>query len=608
MGYWNPQSVTEEVLSNPAQPHAGIGEATAASWNLQRDQRTFMAAEHALYDEYEVLRRAYQKALGKGKQPRFNPFSAIALYHTPTGQMSFVPPSKINNDRLRSEHEAKFFDEITKLSQQHPELDLPVLSPEAIREKIGRARAKQRARVADVDERTFGFIDNAAAFAGAAGAAIADPPVAMSMLFGYGWAANVLRGALVDAGIGIASEAVVQFDVQSGRREFGEEADIGEGLATVGLAGAGGFALSAGLRGGVKGTKALVARSRAMSARNRPPKVRAAENHLARIDELQDANPFPEGHPGRIQHQENFNAALARLTQTDTAVGRVLGARDPQRVEVDQVDFKTGEPIATFEARLREANPKLFQALDRVEAILSDATAQLQKVQDELALPVNAADAERLTLLKADLARAKDRRKAKRLSRQIAELEARSGADVEKVVKKARARQQRLAKKEKEIKKEIRGLEAEEKSLLARADQAGEKLGSTSQTSHLIRAKVIIGRGNDPTSVASRNMVDFGATIVEAVQRNAPNAPAKLPSATPTRLMSPSEQADIKARDEAIETTTRELISEDPEARMEITDEQGNIRSVTGEEFLDDLADDEVILKELQACAAGALT
>jgi hypothetical protein len=606
MGYWNPQNVKEEILRNPSQPHAGIGESMISSFNLQQDQRTFMAAESAIYDEYEVLRRTYQKALGK--QPGFNPFSAKALYHTPTGERSIQPPTPTVSHQLRDAYEAKFFDEITKLSQEHPELDLPVLSPDAIREKIGRDRALQRAEAADIGERTFGFVDNAASFLGAAAGAIADPPVALSMLFGYGWSTTVLRGALTDAGIGALSESVVQLDVQSGRQQFGEEADVIEGLATVGLAGVGGGLFSAGLRGGVKGTKALVARSRAMPARNRPPKVRAAENYLARIDELQDANPFPEGHPGRIQHQENFNAALARITHTDTAIGRVLGARDPQRIEVAEVDFRTGEPVESFFQRLREANPQLFHSVDRVGQVLARATERLQKVQDELALPVDAESAAQLAQLKANLAKATDRRKAKRLSRQIAELEARSGADIEKVVKKSRARQRKLAKEEKKLNKEIKKLEAEQDSLTVRVDRAAQRMEPRSQTSRLIQAKVIIGRGNDPTSVASRNMVDFGALIAEAVQRNAPNAPVRLSSTTSSRLLSPAEQADIKARDEALETTTRELISENPEARMEITDEQGNIISVTGEKFLDDLADDEVILKELRDCAAGALT
>jgi len=67
----------------------------------------------------------------------------------------------------------------------------------------------------------------------------------------------------------------------------------------------------------------------------------------------------------------------------------------------------------------------------------------------------------------------------------------------------------------------------------------------------------------------------------------------------------PEEAADIKVKDETVEAQIRALADEAPETKIEVVGEDGSVRTITTKEMLNDLADDETLLKELRSCIAG---
>jgi len=82
---------------------------------------------------------------------------------------------------------------------------------------------------------------------------MADPPVLLSMFFGAPLATGLLRASLIEAGAAGAGEALAQLAIQSSRRQFGEELDIGEAAMAVGIAAGGAGVLAPVVRGGAAG-------------------------------------------------------------------------------------------------------------------------------------------------------------------------------------------------------------------------------------------------------------------------------------------------------------------------------------------------------------------
>jgi len=82
---------------------------------------------------------------------------------------------------------------------------------------------------------------------------MADPPVLLSMFFGAPLATGLLRASLIEAGAAGAGEALAQVAIQSSRRQFGEDFDIGEAAMAVGIAAGGAGVLAPVVRGGAAG-------------------------------------------------------------------------------------------------------------------------------------------------------------------------------------------------------------------------------------------------------------------------------------------------------------------------------------------------------------------
>jgi|GEM_PF-4792083 len=242
-------------------PPATIGESALSAAESFKANIASMGEFDELFDEYDKYLDGVSAATGRqfdnpyadAAQP--DDFIATVDPNTPR-VLGFMPPQRPKSGRQR---EKELFAELQSLRDEVP--GLQIRSPEDIRKSVVQTRAQARERRADVAARegTAGAI---AAFATTAVASLLDPPVLASMAFGAPAATGILRAAAIDAGIAAGVEVPIQAIVQASRRRLGEQTSLSEAAINVLTVGAGGFLFSGLLRGGARGTKALVKAAR----------------------------------------------------------------------------------------------------------------------------------------------------------------------------------------------------------------------------------------------------------------------------------------------------------------------------------------------------------
>lgn len=568
------------------------GEALASSYDSTVALDQALSVSAGLYDEYEKHRRTLRKVTG---QDLFNPFNQPA------------------GDRDRAE--ASFEERYNKLREQFPEL--PDINPDSIRAEVGRTRQKIRQRDAIVQEGETGFATGAARFIGATGALMTDPPVLGSMLFGAPWSAGILRTMLIEGGIGAGSEAAVQASLQGARTQVGEQPDLGEAALAIGTAGLGGAAFAGIIKGGAKGMRALIERSRAENPRT--SEVMSAEKFLERMIEMEEENPFLDTPAGRQQHSDMLSQTMDRL-RGETGIGRVLEdtARPNIRLEVDELSppVARGEPADQYIARAKEEFPREFGRLEAVEKEIATTKARLDTVRANAAQSADQGlqdQAAKLAELETRRSTVTDPRKAKRLDRQIAGL--RGDGDIQKKAKTQRARQQRLQKEAGELDASLSRLDQEKRAAQRRVDLALQKVTAAPLPPvRRFSAKAVLG-GDHPSAKALDEFSALGAKMARATDAPSLKGGEAIkgsrdtarPVSRAAKDMIEPEDAELKARQDGANERMETRLKENPDEKYHMVDEDGNTRIVTARELLDDLDDDNKLFAELQDCIAGAI-
>lgn len=206
---------------------------------------------------------------------------------------------------------------------------------EAFREQVAKLGVEPLSRD-DIEERSFGIVRDAVEanelvragartsgtvgqFAGGALAAIADPPVLASMAVGAPAATGVLRAMAIEGLIGAGSEAFIQPSVQTFRAEVGLPSGFSEGLRNVAFAAGGGAVFSGAIRGGIQGFRALRgAAAEIVAAPARTRLQRDAARFVEREAALESETPF---RPTRSAQEEHID----RTTQAQRDVERGEG-------------------------------------------------------------------------------------------------------------------------------------------------------------------------------------------------------------------------------------------------------------------------------------------
>ncbi|MEE8506807.1 MAG: hypothetical protein V3S40_11380 [Kiloniellales bacterium] len=275
-------------------PPSDFSESLRSSFNVTMEVGRSISDDKALRDTYQEYLDEVQELSGKA-----------------------IPNPQHPGVLDQPKAEAMVLEQVRKLREKFP--DIPLRTPEDIRAGIGRDRALARETRAEVARREIGFGANAGAFLGTAGAIMTDPPVFASMFFGAPWATGLLRAGLIEAAAVGAGETLAQIGIQTGRRQFGEEPDIGEAVASVAIAAAGAGVLAPVVRGGAAGVRALLKRGKRLPVRA-GSLAKAAERFLRRQVELEDASPFNAAPAARAEH-------AARLTEAQVALRESRPAR-----------------------------------------------------------------------------------------------------------------------------------------------------------------------------------------------------------------------------------------------------------------------------------------
>lgn len=344
---------------DPATP----GEAMRSAFDEGMETRRSISA-------YSAMRRTYARYLDEVRAVTGESFE------NPMDSMDwrgdFATPSA--HARAREREEKALSDKLLKLRERHPEM--PWRSPEEIRNEIAAERSALRERRADVARREVGFAAGAASFVGSAGAVLLDPPVAASMAFGLPFSTGILRGALVDAGVGAASETFAQGVVQTERQAFGEKTDFKEAAESVAFAAGGTGAFSLGLRALVKGARAL---------RNPSPEVRDAAAVVERRADMEETSPYRERTPeATADHLERLDDAL-NAARTGSAPSE---ARPATRAAKPRATPTAGALVADAlpdDADLARMGADLARAVDLRESFRATVTDLADRSPEDFA-------------------------------------------------------------------------------------------------------------------------------------------------------------------------------------------------------------------------------
>jgi hypothetical protein len=263
-------------------------------------------------------------------------------------------------------HEAvkKYQQKITELASRYPEIK----SDEDLLKEIVEDSRKVREKTGKVLENTT-FSGKVGSFSGAMAATIQDPLVLGSMLFGASTSAGILRTALTEAGIGAASEALIQPFVYRYKQKLGSPYSLEEAATRVAAAGVG----SGVLAGGIKATSRGISRLAKPRIEGVDDLLETFERHSQGASQVQrDAafvlgdyadvlreNPFDLGSPDLAE--AHFRATAKALADLDAGnpvdvqdIVRDLEPREELRARIITVREPGARPVPTEDQSLSQ--------------------------------------------------------------------------------------------------------------------------------------------------------------------------------------------------------------------------------------------------------------
>lgn len=347
--------------------------------------------------DYEVFRD--QQQFGAVEDHRRKIYGRIVAAARDSGQEITGPHDRLLNaplaDTLLSgitrpslsieQFEDEFFEDLAKMEGIDPSLPR---SREALNDLVGRERQEQLNEQADVHSRNRSTFRPVASFAGAVAGAVTDPVVlatlplgAPSALAARG-AMGVLRAATIEAGIGAGTEALIQAEIQTSRQTVGEEANLGEAAAAVAFGAAGGAIVGA----GVPAVAATIRSGRQMISRVRegikrgdiaetPQVNRALHDTEVHVKQL-EANPYKSTGVGVKAHTSRLDAATRSILKGEPVDFSAL-PEAPVRGPVSPVVPVSSDIIEELPEALREATEAFQTTLSqRVNITQGVATAR----------------------------------------------------------------------------------------------------------------------------------------------------------------------------------------------------------------------------------------
>jgi hypothetical protein len=268
----------------------------------------------------------------------------------------------------------------------HPDSDLTFPTPEELRAQADAKALEARQASEDLSRRSTSVASGVGGFLGTAAGAVTDPINLLASGFGASASAGILRTALAEAGIGVASEALIQGATLDRKQRIDPEFSAEDALLEIGAAGVGGAVLG----GGIKGLANLWHRAKTGEW---PSHVRDTANVLTREAAVPE-NRFAKSVQGESAHRaalaksiddlmasrpvelppEAFAQANARPGRVYDADGNSIGVRyevvDANSLITSHGDDLTPNPAFPPELQPRDRSRALSQ--DQIAAIAAN--------------------------------------------------------------------------------------------------------------------------------------------------------------------------------------------------------------------------------------------
>lgn len=263
----------------------------------------------------------------------------------------------------------------------HPESDLAFPSDDEFRAKLDERAGEAKAKSDALARRSTGWGSSIGGFIGTMAGAVSDPINLMTMGFGAGPSAGILRTALIEGALGVASESLVQASGFDRKQRIDPNFGINDALYEIGAAGVGGAVLGGGFKGladvwqraktgkwpsHVRDTANVVTREAAIPNSRFPQTIAGETAHRAAIAKSLD--DLAAGRPVELP-PETFLEANARPGRVYDADGRSVGVRY-EVVEADALITSHNSDLGP-----NPAFPPELQPRDRTRAMSQEQIA-----------------------------------------------------------------------------------------------------------------------------------------------------------------------------------------------------------------------------------------
>lgn len=316
-----------------------------------------------LSESFETFADRFEERTGERLT---NPYKAVPL------GAPYADPKAKRQELMERAHE-----QFKKRAQENPELqdDLP---PFPTRQRVFDALAveskERRERLADIRSRST-FLGDVGMVSGTLAGGVTDPMILASLPLGASAGQSILRAGLTEFLIGSGVEGLIQPQVFKFKENIDSPYTVDQAVLNTILAGAGGAAGVAALRGGGKAIEAIRKfpqtrrqlltdfrrASRAPDAHRGPnAQEQAAERVLERELDVEARNPYREDDDAAAAaYTSTMNDTLAHVTREGTVPPNLdppthgvqeqfaasgLSRFDPDQVEIDaeRFQFKSG--------------------------------------------------------------------------------------------------------------------------------------------------------------------------------------------------------------------------------------------------------------------------
>lgn len=379
---WDNRDALNRASLQPATgAPSGFGENLAAAWDTFRNENLSISGEVNRADRYGA-QAEQAEALGETLvNPVIGPDFAIeniSLFgHT---------PDYSGYDR-----------QVDALNQKYPRAGFK--TSDQIHQDIAQEAAGLRKRQAEVEGRATGM-GKLGEFVGSAGAVLTDPVVLLSLPFGAAASSGILRTALVEAGVGAASEAAIQPEVYQFKQSIGSPYTLSDAAMNVLLAGVGSGVGAAVIKGAGKALSAVPTKAREVleayrAARPERPTARqkAAEDYLERYADMAESAPierYSEAHvrtlddavqaasAGRLYEREPVPVPRETLADYEATVASNREAMEAAAEDIG-LDISPMRQYIDEAAKTQPAGTRFTTARGSTYQVLSDGTTVRDK-------------------------------------------------------------------------------------------------------------------------------------------------------------------------------------------------------------------------------------